>query len=70
MAQCGLCGGHLILLGHLGRTPQFRCRHCGMIFSAVRRARRDLPDDQILPDDQARKPHGEQSHEENQNAAA
>ena len=62
MARCCLCGGNLILLGQLCQTKQFRCRHCGMIFSAVRRVRRDQSEDQI------RKPYGEQTHQENQNA--
>ena len=63
MAHCCLCGGHLVFLGQLGRTKQFRCRQCGMIFSAVRRARRDQPEDQT------KEPHGEQIQEENQDAA-
>jgi hypothetical protein len=35
MARCGLCGGWLVLLGLLGKTKQFRCRQCGMIFSVA-----------------------------------
>lgn len=64
MAQCDLCGGHLVLLGQLGQTKQFRCRQCGMIFSAVRRARRNQPEDQM---GQA---HGEQTQEENRDTAS
>ena len=64
MAQCGLCGGHLVFLGQLGRTKQFRCRQCGMIFSAVRRARRSQSEDQ------AGKPHGEHTQEENPETAS
>ena len=63
MAQCCLCGGQLILLGQLGRTKQFRCRQCGMIFSAVRRARRNQSEDK------AKNSNGEQTQDENQNAA-
>ncbi len=46
MAQCCLCTGDLILLGQLGRTKQYRCRQCGMIFSAVRRVKRTGIQDQ------------------------
>ena len=63
MAQCCLCNGHLILLGQLGRTKQFRCRQCGMIFSAVRPVRRNQSEDQT------RKSYDEQTQDENQNTA-
>lgn len=63
MAHCCLCNGDLVFIGQLGHTKQFRCRHCGMIFSAVRRARRNLSGDPVT------KPHDYQAHEKNSDVA-
>jgi hypothetical protein len=34
MTGCPVCGGPGVLLGQLGRRVHFRCRNCGMDFSA------------------------------------
>jgi rubredoxin len=35
--RCSLCNYYLELLGQLGKTKQYRCRGCGMIFSRAAR---------------------------------
>ena len=32
-SPCPFCDGPLVLLGEIGGIIQYRCRHCGMIFS-------------------------------------